>query len=378
MADKAGTASNDFTSSFIKLVQTGDYTDSINYANQFALAMAQLLYNAKGVTRLAGDDDTMEKIIRFAKNGANGSKSFFENMKSNVLAAIASENQPNHIGSYHNAFKDHLGKFTNVIENLVVKDVSMVNAKEEELGDLVEREMMAAAKAIEEAAKRLATIHSRPTASTTELNVHRAILDSAMAMTNAIANLIKYATLAQQEIVVHGRGASTKGAFYKKNNRWTEGLISAAKAVAVATNILVECADGVVQGTHSLEQLVVAATEVSAATTQLVAASRVKAVPGSKTQDKLEDASSAVREAVKLLVKAAKEASKKNAEERILEEVKSMGPHEYKVKEMEQQVKILELEKDLGMARQKLSEMRRKGYQDGESGLDGKLSSMKI
>jgi huntingtin-interacting protein 1-related protein len=72
----------------------------------------------------------------------------------------------------------------------------------------------------------------------------------------------------------------TLGAFYKKNNKWTDGLISAAQAVANGTVDLVTVADGLVAGTKSMEQLVVSAQEVSVATTQLVAASRVKATPG--------------------------------------------------------------------------------------------------
>jgi len=39
-----------------------------------------------------------------------------------------------------------------------------------------------------------------------------------------------------------------------------------------------------------------------------------------------------------------------------------MPSHEFKVREMEQQVEILKLEKDLGAARRRLGEMRRAGY----------------
>jgi len=42
------------------------------------------------------------------------------------------------------------------------------------------------------------------------------------------------------------------------------GLITAAKTVASATTALVAAADGVVNGTHTMEQLVVAAHEVRA------------------------------------------------------------------------------------------------------------------
>jgi DNA polymerase IIIc chi subunit len=41
---------------------------------------------------------------------------------------------------------------------------------------------------------------------------------------------------------------------------------------------------------------------------------------------------------------------------------KAMPSHEFKVREMEQQVEILKLEKDLGAARRRLGEMRRAGY----------------
>ena len=176
--------------------------------------------------------------------------------------------------------------------------------------------------------------------------------------------MIKCATATEQEIVAQGKGSTSKGAFYKKNNKWTEGLISAAKSVAVATTHLVECADGLIHGTHSWEELVVAAQEVSIATTQLVAASRVKTVAFSKTQDKLEAAAVAVRDATNLLVKAAKEASKQSAEQRVLDEIQTMRPKEFKIQENNQKVLILKIEKELETARYKLGQIRKQGYSE--------------
>ena len=97
-------------------------------------------------------------------------------------------------------------------------------------------------------------------------------------------------------------------------------------------------------------------------TTQLVAAARVKAIPHSKTQGKLEDAAVNVRDATKSLVKAAQDAATRTNQGRINDEVKSMNAHQFKVVEMEQQVKILELEKDLQNARYKLASIRKAGY----------------
>ncbi|KAJ2776532.1 sla2 Src-like adaptor 2, partial [Coemansia linderi] len=246
--------------------------------------------------------------------------------------------------------------------------VSVANTNED-VSDLVEREMLNAARAIDEAVRRLQALANQPRDSSLtdhQVQVHDAILDSSMAMTNAIAQLIRAATASQQEIVAQGRGSSTKAAFYKKNNRWTDGLISAAKAVAVATNNLVETADGVIKGTRSLEHLVVAAREVSAATVQLVAASRVKSQLHSKTQERLELAAKAVTEASAHLVRATQRLTEKEEENRQAEDFDKMSNLEFKSKEMEQQVMILKLEKDLVGARRRLAEMRRHGYHADE------------
>jgi hypothetical protein len=165
-----------------------------------------------------------------------------------------------------------------------------------------------------------------------------------MAVTSAIALLIKAATAAQQEIVKEGRGTSTRTAFYKKNNRWTEGLISAAKAVATSTNTLIETADGVISGRNSPEQLIVASNDVAASTAQLVAASRVKANFGSKTQDRLEEASKAVGKACRGLVRQVQEIiSQRNKYDGEDVDYGTLSSHEFKVREMEQQVLLIGL-----------------------------------
>ena len=187
--------------------------------------------------------------------------------------------------------RNALAKLSEVVDSLVPKGgksgaLSKANG---DIGDIVEAEMLGAAKAIEAATERLQQLLTRPRDSgrysAVDLQVHDSILEAALAITNAIARLIKAATDSQQEIVAQGKGSSTTQQFYKRNNRWTEGLISAARAVAFATNLLIESADGVLSGTHSLEQLIVASNEVAAATAQLVAASRVKANLMSKTQE---------------------------------------------------------------------------------------------
>ena len=182
-----------------------------------------------------------------------------------------------------------------------------------------------------------------------------------MAIMRAIGGLIRASTESQEEIVARGRGTSSAHQFYKKNNRWTEGLISAARAVAFASTMLIETADGVIMGTHSLEQLIVASNEVSSATVQLVAASRVKSEFMSQTQERLERAAKAVTDACRSLVRQVQMITDRQSGTDDLD-FSRMATHEFKVREMEQQVEVLKLEKELSQARRVLGAMRRAGY----------------
>jgi hypothetical protein len=354
--EKVNFSCSDFGQSLVAVSQGGDPKNVIAPMTAFLGSMVQLSNNVKGVNRLANDDSISEELLESLKSSILNSKDIFEAGQSTTLASLPHSHRPEFI---EKAVKEAFSSFRSLgvfVERIAPHDNTKLN--ESELGDAVEQGMRLAARAIEDAAAHLASLMAMPQ----QMQVHSAILEAAMTITNAISNLIKCATAAEREIVAHGRGNSSNVAFYKKNNKWTEGLISAARSVAVATTYLVETADGLVHDTHSWEQLVVAAQEVSVATTQLVAASRVKAVPFSQTQDKLEAAAVSVREATALLVKAAKTASKSMAEAKALSEVEKLGRHDYKVQEMEAQVLILEIEKSLQTARYKLAEIRKSGY----------------
>ncbi|ORX86018.1 hypothetical protein K493DRAFT_319868 [Basidiobolus meristosporus CBS 931.73] len=365
MIEKAYIASSEFAINVMKYLSgDDDQTEVISAATGFAEAISQFLSNTKGVSRLA-EDNKVEPLIKAAKNSAQVCQKFFRDMESENIANVPDTDRPDLIAESNHNMQASLTSVIELTEALIPK-ATVVKSGDEDLGDAVEREMRNAARVIEEANARLANLMNKPRnpeITATEYQVHSAILDSAMAMTSAIANLIRRATISQQEIVAEGKGSSSTTAFYKKNNRWTEGLISAAKAVAVATNFLVEAADGVINGTHILEQLIVASNEVAAATAQLVAASRVKANMYSKTQEQLELASKAVTDASKNMVKAVKAIAAKQLEEQDTQlDLANMPKHEFKVKEMEQLMELNNLEIELTYARRKLAEMRRHGY----------------
>jgi hypothetical protein len=363
--EKATSNATDFAiiyNLYLNRKKGGTHVDVIKAANEFAQSLSDVLVSSKGVTRLTSSDEASDKLINVAKTAGDVGARFFMNLQSYNLQGRSEETALRNNASAGAA----LSNLTKVVEGLVQTKSATKAANGGDLGDLVEREMSAAANAIEAATQRLKELMDRPKNSNRysalDVKVHDAILEAALAITSAIGRLIQAATESQQEIVAEGKGSASAMQFYKKNNRWTEGLISAAKAVAFATTLLIESADGVISGTHSLEQLIVASNEVSAATAQLVAASRVKASLMSKTQERLELAARAVTEACKALVRQVKAVSARqdgNGEE---VDYKGMAAHEFKVKEMEQQVEILKLEKDLNAARKTLGQMRRAGF----------------
>jgi len=364
MIEKAMTNANEFASIFnlyLGKKSGGGYVDVIKSANEFAQALSETLVSSKGITRFAETDDISEKLITVAKASGDHGQRFFLNLQSFRLLAGRSEDVALRSNA---AARNSLSNLSGAIEKLVPKTKSTLSQANGDIGDIVSQEMRNAARAIEEATQRIQSLMARekgPKYNALEVHVHDAILQATLVITNAIGRLIQAATESQEEIVREGKGSSSSQQFYKRNNRWTEGLISAAKAVAYATTLLIESADGVISGTHSLEQLIVASNEVSASTAQLVAASRVKASLMSKTQQRLEVASKAVTDACKALVRQVKTISDQQADDELVD-YKSMPSHEFKVREMEQQVEILKLEKSLGASRRVLGEMRRAGY----------------
>lgn len=363
MIEKAMTNATEFATTFnlyLNRKSGGGYVDVIKSANEFAQAVFETLLATKGITRLSESDEASDKLIKVAKLAGDVTQRFFLNLQSYKLIGGGNKEE---IALRNNAeTRNALSKLTDAVEATIPKSKLKLSG---DLGDLVNQEMENAARAISAATERLAALRARPKSKfdMLDVSVHDSILDATQQIANAIGRLIQAATESQEEIVREGKGSSSVQQFYKRNNRWTEGLISAAKAVAYATSLLIESADGVISGTHSFEQLIVAANEVAAATAQLVAASRVKASLMSKAQQNLELASKAVTDACKALVKQVKLISNQKTDDEVVD-YKAMPSHEFKIREVEQQVEILKLEKDLGAARRRLGEMRRAGYHD--------------
>ncbi|XP_056139116.1 huntingtin-interacting protein 1 isoform X2 [Lampris incognitus] len=233
-----------------------------------------------------------------------------------------------------------------------------------ELGDLVEQEMAATSAAVESAAARIEEMLNKSRAVDTgiKMEVNERILASCTDLMQAIKGLVLSSKDLQRDIVESGRGAASMKEFYAKNSRWTEGLISASKAVGWGATVMVDAADMVVQGKGKFEELMVCSHEIAASTAQLVAASKVKADKDSTNLHRLQQASRGVTQATAAVVASTK-SGKSQIEDKDTMDFSSMTLTQIKRQEMDSQVLVLELETRLQRERERLGELRKKHYE---------------
>uniref|UniRef100_A0AAQ5Z1S6 I/LWEQ domain-containing protein n=1 Tax=Amphiprion ocellaris TaxID=80972 RepID=A0AAQ5Z1S6_AMPOC len=192
-----------------------------------------------------------------------------------------------------------------------------MDIRQDELGDLVDKEMAATSAAIEEAVRRIDEMmnQARKDTSGIKLEVNE-----------------RFVLFLDSAIRIH-----TVPEFYARNSRWTEGLISAAKAVGWGATEMVESADKVVLHTGKYEELIVCSHEIAASTAQLVAASKVKADRSSKKLSVLQQASRHVNEMAANVVASTK-TGQEHLEDKDTMDFSGMSLIKLRKEEMESQV----------------------------------------
>ncbi|XP_050977403.1 huntingtin-interacting protein 1-related protein [Labeo rohita] len=238
------------------------------------------------------------------------------------------------------------------------------DVRKEELADMVDKEMAATSTAIEDAVLRMDEILSQARRDTSgvKLEVNQSIIGSCSDLMKAIHMLVTAATDLQRDIVESGRGAGSVKDFYAKNSRWTEGLISASKAVGWGATQMLESADKVVTDKGKYEELIVCSHEIAASTAQLVAASKVKADRGNKKLQTLQQASRHVNDMAAVVVSSTK-SGQMQIENKNTMDFSGLSLIKLKTEEMDSQVKVLELENQLANERIRLGELRKKHYE---------------
>lgn len=321
----------------------------ITSAIQVAYMLGLYVIHAKSTSNTSIDIALGDKLTDECKQLGTQSLTMFNHVK---------EKSPTTVGQI-NEVKQQFKKICELAATL-----SNAQGNVEVIGNLVEQELLGMDKAIEEAANRIRDMleKSRAADSGLKLEVNEKILDSCTELMKCIRQLVKKSRLLQAEIVDQGKGTASATEFYKRNHQWSEGLISAAKAVAMGANLLLEAADKVVSGNGKFEQLMVASQGIAATTAQLVVASRVKANRNSSNLAALSEASRDVTQATGSVVATAKNCSQLVEENDDLD-VSGLSLHQAKRLEMEAQVRVLELEQALETERLRLAALRRYHYQ---------------
>src|SRR3989338_7222332 len=244
--------------------------------------------------------------------------------------------------------------------------------EENDLGSLAEKELLAAAEAIEAAAARLLRLPKRAEKADFELmdeqDIAEAILVAARAITDATRSLVQSATSVQRELQAAGK-VNPHLNVYKKDPAWAMGLISAAKSVSGSVELLVESANDTAKESdvENESRLIAAVHMVGGATARLVAASRVKADPNSPSQARLEAAAKAVANATKKLSEAARSRGSTGSDPSAQPSEANLSAVAKRRQELEKQAEIERLRRQLEVAEKDVYNMRRDDYQEGRT-----------
>ncbi|CAF0941575.1 unnamed protein product [Didymodactylos carnosus] len=321
--------------------------------------ISDVVVHGKATSNLVQDADKGVELADSCREVGTSSIEIFDTYKRTISPE-----------SFENDIKDLTRKLNRLITNTTNLLPKITDISKEELGDLVEKELQNTHETIDEAVRQIQALleKSRITDTGVKLEVNSKILDTCGELMQAIRQLIIRARDLQKEIVSQGRGTATAKEFYTKNHKWTEGLVSAAKNVGLNAKVLIESADHLLSGNGKFEEIIACSNEIASATAQLVAASNVKADRESKNREALTHASKQVTAATAQVVATAKSGAI-TIEEKSTLDFSSYSLHKTKRAEMDAQVKVLELEKQLEQAKVSLYTLRKRHYQlAGEDG----------
>ncbi|EDR23880.1 caldesmon, putative [Entamoeba dispar SAW760] len=318
----------------------------------FHKSMQTLLEDLKGVEPKIADE-AMKLQLRQATS----------DLYDSVKVLMNKWNDREHVNEAGDIFNINMTKEKTLVEGIeeVAEAVNFSG-----IDDDAERELLKAADSINGLAKDLEKwLKQSKKGVSAEMDVNQAIMESAQAIAKATAALVNAAALAQKERVALGKKLATPTKPYAPNQVWSEGLVTAGKAVAEATKEIVTVANNnVTPGCEKNEDALIASSrEVAKATVQLVTAARSKADFDSPTLGKVESASKSVKEATELLVKAVNAISGLKEEKDESVDFSKLTDYQLIVKEREAQIKVLKLRRELDAAEKKLKDLNKQRYE---------------
>jgi chromosome segregation ATPase len=173
--EKASSTAMDFSTAFNNFIADGNnstHAEIIKSVNAFASAIADVLSNTKGLTRFASDDKKADAMITGARQSAQSTVNFFRSLQSFRLDGLDETQKTDVVINNNSDVQINLQKLSKLADAFAPK--TRLNNSSGDLGDLVDREMTNAAKAIEAATERLSKLmnKSRDGYSTYELKIH--------------------------------------------------------------------------------------------------------------------------------------------------------------------------------------------------------------
>jgi huntingtin-interacting protein 1-related protein len=174
--EKASSNATEFATAFNNYIADGpnsSQADIIRTVHVFAGSISEVLSNSKGIIRLAVDDKKADALIKAARESALSTVKFFSGLQSFRLEHLNPEQKTDHVISANNEVQINLQKLSKLSDAIAPNRSKITNASGD-IGDLVDREMTAAAKAIEDATDRLQKMMNKPrdSYSTYELKIH--------------------------------------------------------------------------------------------------------------------------------------------------------------------------------------------------------------
>lgn len=180
--EKAQLSATEFATQFNNFVVDGPNSPQssiIKTLHVFAGAISDVLANAKGVTRLATDENKSDAIMAAARQSANTSVKFFQNLMSFRLDGLSQDQKMDVVVSSNLEVQKNLQKLTKLAEQFMTKGADLSKASGD-IGDLVDNELSKVADAIDAAAARLAQLMKKPkdAFSTFEIRIHEYVRSS--------------------------------------------------------------------------------------------------------------------------------------------------------------------------------------------------------
>eukprot|EP00127_Corallochytrium_limacisporum_P002206 Clim_evm100s108 gene=Clim_evmTU100s108 len=196
-----------------------------------------------------------------------------------------------------------------------------------------------------------------------DVKMESMLLGATQAIAQACAGLVTCAIAANKELIKDGKITVDKSSTrYNEDLMWSEGLVSAAKAVVSGTKDLCTVGNDIVaaEGDIPEDRLIACARNVAACTAQLLVAQQVKADPNAKTSQNLHSAGKKVKGATDRLVEAVRQRETKDSGKFDTDTPMSMV--QFMRKEQDLQTEVLRLERELQDARLRLGRLREQRY----------------